>query len=78
MGNEGGHLCARTPSKHCRGTVEQDTAPPNAEIGPCDELVNSPEMYSVFARVKRGYAPTYSCDLAREIVANNSIFCESI
>lgn len=42
---------ARTPLGHLPGTFEQDKEPPNAHIGPCNELLT-------LSGVDPGFAPT--------------------
>lgn len=41
----------RAPSAHCQGTLEQGAGPPNAQMGPCDELVTGPGMDAYVAGI---------------------------
>lgn len=41
----------RTPSLHCRGTLEQCTETAVNHIGPCDELVTDPGVDPAFTHL---------------------------
>lgn len=65
---------ARTPSEHWQSTLEQGTKPPNAQIGPCNELATHPGVYLAYAICKQDVNispyPTF-CACAIALVCTN-------